>query len=71
LDAYDQEVVGKIGRVTGAISPGQTGEIVVSIRGGTEAFHAYAVDRSTSIPVGTRIVVIEYYPPRTVAVSPA
>jgi hypothetical protein len=71
LDAYEEDIVGKIGRVTGAIGPGQTGEIVVSIRGGSEAFHAYAVDRSNTIAVGTRVIVIEYYPPRSVAVSPA
>jgi membrane protein implicated in regulation of membrane protease activity len=65
----DQQMVGKIGRVTGTIAPGVIGEVMVSIRGGTEAFHAYASDTDDTIPTGTRIVVVEYYPPRTVVVA--
>jgi hypothetical protein len=42
----------------------------VAIGGGTEAFHAYAADAEQSIEPGTRVVVVEYYPPRTVVVSP-
>jgi hypothetical protein len=42
---------------------------MVPIRGGSEAFHAHAVDDKTTFPVGTRIVVVEYHPPRTVIVS--
>jgi hypothetical protein len=71
VDSYGDDVVGKIGRVTGTIGPGQTGEVVVSIRGGSEAFHAYAADGKEAIAVGTRVVVIEYFPPRSVSVSPA
>ncbi|HUR17606.1 MAG TPA: hypothetical protein VMZ51_01560 [Acidimicrobiales bacterium] len=65
----DQQMVGKIGRVTGTISPGKLGEVMVSVRGGTEAFHAYASDADETIPPGSRIVVVEYYPPRTVVVA--
>lgn len=65
----DQRMVGKIGRVTGTISPGKLGEIMVSVRGGTEAFHAYASDADETILPGSRIVVVEYYPPRTVVVA--
>ena len=71
MNGYDEDVVGKIGRVTGTIGPGKTGEVVVSIRGGSEAFHAYAAEANESIAAGTRVVVIEYFPPRTVSVSPA
>ena len=63
-------MVGKIGRVTGKIAPGMIGEVMVSVRGGTEAFHAYASDSDDEITPGSRIVVVEYYPPRTVVVSP-
>ena len=42
---------------------------MVQIRGGSEAFHAYAHDGEDTLPPGTRIVVVEYYPPRTVVVS--
>ncbi len=65
----DQEVVGRIGRVTGGIVPGRLGEVMVAIRGGSEAFHAYAVDPKEAIAKGTRIFVVEYFPPRTVVVS--
>jgi hypothetical protein len=64
-------MVGKVGRVTGAIAPDKTGEVVISIRGGTEAFLAHSVDPEEVIPVNTRVVVVEHYPPRTVYVSPA
>lgn len=64
-------MVGKVGRVTGAIAPGKTGEVVIAIRGGTEAFLAHAVEADVTIPPNTRVVVVEYYPPRTVYVAPA
>ena len=62
-------MVGKIGRVTGRIGPGVIGEVMVSVRGGTEAFHAYASDSDDEIGTGSRIVVVEYFPPRTVVVA--
>ena len=62
-------MVGKIGRVTGRIAPGVIGEVMVSVRGGTEAFHAYATDSDDEISTGSRIVVVEYFPPRTVVVA--
>ena len=65
----DQQMVGKIGRVTGRIGPGVVGEVMVPVRGGTEAFHAYASDGDEEILTGSRIVVVEYFPPRTVVVS--
>jgi hypothetical protein len=66
----DQQMVGKVGRVTGACTPTTLGEVMIPIRGGTEHFHAYAADRTEAIPKGTRVVVVEYHPPRTVVVSP-
>lgn len=65
----DQQMVGKMGRVTGLIAPDRLGEVMVPIRGGSEAFHAYAADTDDTIPSGTRIVVVEYHPPRTVIVT--
>jgi hypothetical protein len=62
-------MVGKIGRVTGTIGPGQIGEVMIPVRGGSEAFHAYASDTDESMATGSRIVVVEYYPPRTVVVA--
>ena len=65
----DHQMVGKVGRVTGAIGPGRVGEVMIPIRGGSEAFHAYASDADESMAPGSRIVVVEYYPPRTVVVA--
>jgi hypothetical protein len=67
----DHAMIGKIGRVTGTISPGHVGEVMVGVRGGSEAFHAYATDPGDTIASGTRVVVVEYFPPRSVVVSPA
>jgi hypothetical protein len=64
----DQTVIGKSGRVTGKIGPGVVGEVMLPIRGGSEAFHAYSEDRETTIAVGSRVLVVEYFPPRTVVV---
>jgi hypothetical protein len=69
VQVADQAVEGKIGRVTGTIRPGLLGEVMLPVRGGTESFNAYAVDTDDVIPVGSRIVVVEYHPPRTVVVA--
>jgi membrane protein implicated in regulation of membrane protease activity len=69
-EVVDQEMLGKVGRVTGTIAPGRLGEVMVAIRGGSEAFNAYASEPDETIGRGTRVVVVEYFPPRTVVVSP-
>lgn len=65
----DQTMIGKMGRVTGTIGPGRLGEVMIQVRGGSEAFHAYASEGDDTLSTGTRIVVVEYYPPRTVVVT--
>jgi hypothetical protein len=62
--------VGARGRVTsaGAIRPGRTGEVMVAIRGGVEAFLARDVDGGSIEPYA-EVVVVEYEPPRLVLVS--
>jgi hypothetical protein len=62
-------VIGKRGRVTGRVGPGLVGEVMVSVRGGTEAFYAYADDPDEVIEVGVPVVIVEYHPPRTVYVT--
>ncbi len=62
-------MVGKIGRVTGTIKPGQVGEVMISIGGGTSAFHAFAVDGISTFPVGAQVLVIDYRPPQSVFVE--
>jgi hypothetical protein len=65
-------MVGKLGRVTSTVGPGQQiGEVMVPVRGGSEAFHAYPSDSDDVIKPGTRVVVVEYFPPRTILVSRA
>ena len=63
-------MIGKVGRVTGTVAPKKLGEVMVTVRGGSEAFHAYSADSNETIRVGTRVVIVEYFPPRTVVVSP-
>jgi len=66
----EQEMIGLVGRVTGVIGPAKLGEVMIAVRGGSEAFHAYSSDPAETIAKGTRVVVVEYFPPRTVVVSP-
>jgi len=63
-------MIGKIGRVTGTVGPGRLGEVMIPVRGGTEHFHAYASEGDDMIAPGSRVVVVEYFPPRTVVVTP-
>jgi hypothetical protein len=67
----NQSPVGCHGRVTstGGILPGRTGEVMVAIRGGVEAFLARDADGSEIRPY-TEVVVVDYVPPRTVLVTP-
>lgn len=57
--------------MTGRVAPGQIGEVVIPIRGGSESFHAHAAENGEVIEAGTRVVVIEFEAPRTVRVAPA
>ncbi|MGH3330807.1 MAG: hypothetical protein ACRDPJ_05805 [Nocardioidaceae bacterium] len=56
--------------MTGKVGPGLVGEVIIAIRGGSEAFNAYSY-LGEEIPAGTLVVVMEYHEPRTVYVSPA
>ena len=65
----DHELIGKVGHCTSAIEPGQMGEVMVPVRGGSESFYAYASDAAESIPMGSRVLVLEQMAPRTITVS--
>ncbi len=67
--ATDHEVIGKVGRLSGAIAPGDSGEVMLPVRGGLEAFYCYAADPSEAIPEGARVIVLEHDASRTVTVS--
>jgi hypothetical protein len=62
-------LIGQIARVTLTIVPGSIGEVMINIRGGTEAFDAIT-DSDEVIKANTRVIITEYHPPRTVLVSP-
>ena len=62
-------MIGLQGRVTGRIGPGIVGEVMVRVRGGAEAFIAYAADSEERIAVGALVIVVDYQAPRTLYVS--
>ncbi|MFF2844339.1 hypothetical protein [Paenarthrobacter sp. NPDC057981] len=65
----DRSLTGKIGRVTGTIAPGTIGEVMLPFHGGTSAFFAYPFDKTSTFPVGDKVLVIYYEPPQTVFVD--
>jgi hypothetical protein len=62
-----QDAVGAVGRLTVAIAPGRPGEVVIAIRGGTEAFAAWADE---PLARNARVLVIEQTSARSVHVTP-
>ncbi|MET8761639.1 hypothetical protein [Lentzea sp. NPDC004782] len=62
-------MIGKRGRVTGRVGPGLVGEVMISVRGGAEAFYAYPADESSVIEIGQQILVVDFEEPRTVYVE--
>ncbi|MFF4194139.1 hypothetical protein [Nonomuraea sp. NPDC001831] len=64
-------MVGKQGRVTGKIGPGLVGEVMIPVRGGVEAFYAHPSVPDEEFGLGTVVVVVDYFPPRTVYVARA
>lgn len=65
----DHVLIGKQGVVTIRVSPGLLGEVLVPIRGGTEAFFARTFDEEP-IEAGRRVVVVEQLSNRSVLVEP-
>jgi hypothetical protein len=63
-------MIGRTGRVTGRVAPGTLGEVTLQIRGGSEAFYAYASDPRAVIEKGIKVIVDDHQPPLTVFVSP-
>ena len=70
MSASSTSPIGLTGRVSrhGAIRPGRTGEVLIAIRGGVEAFLARDAD-GAAIDADEEIVVVDYLPPRTVVVT--
>ncbi len=55
-EELDQDLVGTVGQVTIPISPTRPGEVMLPVRGGTEAFAACADE---PIAKYSRVVVVE------------
>jgi len=70
LPGSEHPVIGRTGRVTGRVAPGTVGEVTLQIRGGSEAFYAYASDPRAVIEKGVKVIVDDDQPPLTVFVSP-
>ena len=67
MDELSQDLVGTVGQVTLAIAPQHPGEVVLPVRGGTEAYTACADE---PIAKYSRVVVVECLTGRTVTVTP-
>ncbi len=66
-DQLDQGLVGTVGHVTVPITPERPGEVVLPVRGGTEA---YAACSDAVIAKHARVVVVDILTGRTVSVTP-
>jgi hypothetical protein len=66
VEELDQDLVGTVGQVTVPIAPTRPGEVVLPVRGGTEAFAACSDE---PIAKYARVVVVECLSGRTVAVT--
>lgn len=62
-------MIGTRGRVTGTVGPGLIGEVLLSVRGGVEAFYAYPAEPGERIETGTQVLVVDFEQPRTVYVQ--
>jgi hypothetical protein len=61
-----QDLLGSVGHVTVSIPQGGLGEVLLPVRGGSEAFAASADE---PIPRYSRVVVVECVSARSVAVA--
>jgi len=63
----EESLLGKIGRVTVSIPAGGPGEVLLPVRGGSEAFAAWSDE-----PIGRhrRVVVVDSISARSVFVTP-
>ncbi|WLQ41797.1 hypothetical protein P8A22_18475 [Streptomyces laculatispora] len=66
-DESGRSPVGAVGRVTVPIPPDGAGEVLVAVRGGSEAYTAWS---AMSIDRDVRIVVVDLVSARTVVVEP-
>jgi hypothetical protein len=65
-EELDQDLIGTVGQVTVPITPTRPGEVILPVRGGTEAFTACSDEQ---IAKYARVVVVECLSGRTVSVT--
>jgi hypothetical protein len=63
----EESLLGKVGRVTVSIPVNGPGEVLLPVRGGTEAFAAWCDE---PVPKHRRVVVVECISARSVLVTP-
>ncbi len=63
----EESLLGRIGRVTVSIPANGPGEVLLPVRGGTEAFAAWSDE---PVPRHSRVVVVETMSARSVFVTP-
>jgi membrane-bound ClpP family serine protease len=67
MDEFDLDLIGTVGRITDPISADRSGEVILPVRGGSEAYEACA---DQPIAKNTKVVVIDCLSGRTVTVTP-
>jgi hypothetical protein len=67
MEELGQELIGTVGMITVPVKPGRAGEVILPVRGGTEAFAAHADE---VIAKNARVVVVESLSARSVTVTP-
>lgn len=63
-------LIGKPGRMTASATHTRCGEVMLSVRQGTEAYFAFAADHDVIIATGAQVLVVDEGPGRTVYVTP-
>jgi hypothetical protein len=66
VEEFSQEIIGAVGHVSIPIQSGRPGEVILPIRGGSEAFSALSDE---PIAKYARVVVVEIVSGRTVRVT--
>ena len=67
MDA-EESLLGKVGRVTVSIPENGPGEVLLPVRGGSEAFAAWSDE---PIPRHSRVIVVDALSARSVLVTPS
>ena len=69
-EALETDLIGMTGRISVPVPVGGVGEIIISVRGGSQAFTAYTAG-GEALPKNARAAVVEKMGARTVLVTAA